>query len=149
MKDYLLKLMQCLFYIKLLIAILWFILLFGSIGILLTCIVIGNSPQFHNVINYIAAAGVVGFMMSMAMLCLCPLISEKLGCNRRVINSYQPDIHRDQQNVNRESSSIIDNLIISKSENDFPIAAVAIYIQDNDQITYPSELPIAEDVSLV
>ena len=124
--------MNCLFYIKQLIIILWFILLIGSIGILFTCIVIGNSPQFHNVINYIAAAGLIGFIMSMSMICLCPLISEKLGCNRRVINSYNVDIHRHQQNVNRESTVIFDNLILSKSENDFPIA-VATYIQENNQ----------------
>ena len=140
--------MNCLFYIKQLIIILWFILLIGSIGILFSCIVIGNSPQFHNVINYIAAAGLIGFIMSMSMICLCPLISEKLGCNRRVINSYHVDIHRHQQNVNRDSTVIFDNLILSKSENDFPIA-VATYIQENNQTHHVFELPIAQDISHV
>jgi hypothetical protein len=82
------------------------------------------------------------------MICLCPLISEKLGCNRRVINSYNVDIHRHQQNVNRESTVIFDNLILSKSENDFPIA-VATYIQENNQTHDVFELPIAQDISHV
>ena len=142
MKEYLLRIMECLFYIKRIIIIFWFILLFVSICTLFTCIIIGNSPQFHNTINYIAAAGVIGFIISMSMICVCSPVSEQLGYNNRVISRRQEDVYR-------ESSSIIDNLILSKSENDFPAVAVAIYIQDNDKITDPSELPIAQDVSPV
>jgi hypothetical protein len=102
----------------------------------------GNSPQFRDIINYIATAGVIGLMMSLSMICLCPLISEKLGCNRRVLYNHE-------SRLDRESFSTSDNEIITKNELNPPAVVIATYIQENIQTRDLSELPIAQDVSPV
>jgi hypothetical protein len=134
MNRYLFCAMDCVLWIKRIIVISWILLTFSSISLLLACIVIGNMSNFHNIVNYLALSGIIGFVFSMIMLCACPLIREVCGrCNRQANHSQI-----------REEFIINEEIPITKNEHIHPVATVATYVQDNE----PSHnsLPIANQV---